>query len=201
MERRYPRLFYFLISKGHGGEKPHGLFHWRTESHDHRHEEQRQRRAGRQGHRVDRVHRVQGPSVAGSGKDPHRGHRETGGGRSSSNSSPLFPAWKRWCPSSSPTNWRAGNSRSRTRSIRVGDLEIGGPRFIVMAGPCTVESEEQLLESAYVVKKGGGSYSAGRAPSSRGPPLTVSREWRRKGSEASEEGPGEDGTARSSPRS
>jgi 3-deoxy-7-phosphoheptulonate synthase len=28
--------------------------------------------------------------------------------------------------------------------------------FVVMAGPCAVESEEQLLESAYVVKKGGG---------------------------------------------
>ncbi|MBP1722406.1 MAG: phospho-2-dehydro-3-deoxyheptanoate aldolase [Deltaproteobacteria bacterium] len=47
--------------------------------------------------------------------------------------------------------------------VRVGDLEIGGPRFIIMAGPCTVESEEQLMESAYVVKKGGGHILRGGA--------------------------------------
>ena len=47
--------------------------------------------------------------------------------------------------------------------VRVGDLEIGGPRFIVMAGPCTVESEEQLLESAYLVKKGGAHILRGGA--------------------------------------
>ena len=47
--------------------------------------------------------------------------------------------------------------------VRVGDLEIGGPRFIIMAGPCTVESEEQLMESAYVVKKGGGHVLRGGA--------------------------------------
>jgi 3-deoxy-7-phosphoheptulonate synthase len=47
--------------------------------------------------------------------------------------------------------------------VRVGDLEIGGPRFIIMAGPCTVESEEQLMESAYVVKKGGAHILRGGA--------------------------------------
>jgi 3-deoxy-7-phosphoheptulonate synthase len=47
--------------------------------------------------------------------------------------------------------------------VRVGDLEIGGPRFIVMAGPCTVESEEQLMESAYVAKKGGAHILRGGA--------------------------------------
>ena len=47
--------------------------------------------------------------------------------------------------------------------VRVGDLAIGGPRFIIMAGPCTVESEEQLMESAYVVKKGGAHILRGGA--------------------------------------
>ena len=47
--------------------------------------------------------------------------------------------------------------------IRIGDLEIGGPDFIVMAGPCSIESEEQLMESAYVVKKGGGHVLRGGA--------------------------------------
>jgi 3-deoxy-7-phosphoheptulonate synthase len=47
--------------------------------------------------------------------------------------------------------------------IHVGDLKIGGPEFIVMAGPCSIESEEQLMESAYIVKKGGGHILRGGA--------------------------------------
>ena len=47
--------------------------------------------------------------------------------------------------------------------ISVGDVEIGGPEFIVMAGPCSIESEEQLMESAYIVKKGGAHILRGGA--------------------------------------
>jgi 3-deoxy-7-phosphoheptulonate synthase len=47
--------------------------------------------------------------------------------------------------------------------IRVGDVEIGGSAFVVMAGPCSVESEEQMMESAYIVKKGGGHIIRGGA--------------------------------------
>ncbi|MBE9546733.1 MAG: 3-deoxy-7-phosphoheptulonate synthase [Proteobacteria bacterium] len=47
--------------------------------------------------------------------------------------------------------------------IRVGDVEIGGPEFVVMAGPCSIESEEQLMESAYIVKKGGAHMLRGGA--------------------------------------
>lgn len=47
--------------------------------------------------------------------------------------------------------------------ISVGDVKIGGPEFVVMAGPCSVESEEQLMESAYIVKKGGGHILRGGA--------------------------------------
>ena len=48
-------------------------------------------------------------------------------------------------------------------AIRVGDLKIGGTPFIVMAGPCSVESEEQLMESAYIVRKGGAQILRGGA--------------------------------------
>jgi 3-deoxy-7-phosphoheptulonate synthase len=47
--------------------------------------------------------------------------------------------------------------------IPVGDVKIGGPQFVVMAGPCSVESEEQLMESAYIVKKGGAHILRGGA--------------------------------------
>jgi len=39
--------------------------------------------------------------------------------------------------------------------IRMGDLEIGGEQIQVMAGPCAVESLEQLLETAAMVKEKG----------------------------------------------
>jgi 3-deoxy-7-phosphoheptulonate synthase len=42
-------------------------------------------------------------------------------------------------------------------------LAIGGSRFVVMAGPCSVESEEQMMEAAYIVKKGGAHIVRGGA--------------------------------------
>ena len=47
--------------------------------------------------------------------------------------------------------------------VRVGDLEIGGGKFVLMAGPCSVESEEQLLETARRVKRAGASVLRGGA--------------------------------------
>ncbi len=46
--------------------------------------------------------------------------------------------------------------------IQVGDIEIGGDQVQVMAGPCAVESREQLLESAYRVKEAGATILRGR---------------------------------------
>jgi 3-deoxy-7-phosphoheptulonate synthase len=48
-------------------------------------------------------------------------------------------------------------------TIRVGAVQIGGPEFIVMAGPCSIEDEAQLMESAYIVKKGGAQILRGGA--------------------------------------
>jgi len=42
-------------------------------------------------------------------------------------------------------------------------LTVGGDRLIVMAGPCSVESEEQILETAHVVKAAGASVLRGGA--------------------------------------
>jgi 3-deoxy-7-phosphoheptulonate synthase len=47
--------------------------------------------------------------------------------------------------------------------IRVGDLEIGGSEFIVMAGPCSVETREQLMETAEAVKQAGAQMLRGGA--------------------------------------
>lgn len=47
--------------------------------------------------------------------------------------------------------------------VRVGDLEIGGQAVIVMAGPCSVESETQMLETARAVKAAGATVLRGGA--------------------------------------
>ncbi len=47
--------------------------------------------------------------------------------------------------------------------IRVGSVEIGGGRFSVIAGPCAVESEAQILTIARLVKQAGGHLLRGGA--------------------------------------
>lgn len=47
--------------------------------------------------------------------------------------------------------------------VDVGGVKIGGGHFAVMAGPCSVESREQLLEAAKVVKACGGQFLRGGA--------------------------------------
>lgn len=47
--------------------------------------------------------------------------------------------------------------------IRVGGVDIGGPKVVVMAGPCSVEGEEQIMEVAQAVKEAGASILRGGA--------------------------------------
>ena len=47
--------------------------------------------------------------------------------------------------------------------VRVGDAVIGGPEPVVMAGPCSVEDEEQMVATAKAVKKAGATVLRGGA--------------------------------------
>ncbi|MDI3534101.1 MAG: 3-deoxy-7-phosphoheptulonate synthase [Thermosediminibacterales bacterium] len=47
--------------------------------------------------------------------------------------------------------------------IKIGDVEIGNGEFVVMAGPCAVESREQVLKTAHAVKKAGAKILRGGA--------------------------------------
>ena len=47
--------------------------------------------------------------------------------------------------------------------VDVDGIKIGGPHFAVMAGPCSVESEEQLLTTARAVKAAGATILRGGA--------------------------------------
>src|SRR5215471_11806247 len=47
--------------------------------------------------------------------------------------------------------------------VKVGDLEIGGPQFVVMAGPCSVEGHDQLIQTAEAVRNAGAQVLRGGA--------------------------------------
>ena len=47
--------------------------------------------------------------------------------------------------------------------IHVGSAAVGGGRFCVMAGPCSVESRDQIVETARIVKEAGASVLRGGA--------------------------------------
>ncbi len=47
--------------------------------------------------------------------------------------------------------------------VDVGGVKIGGPEVVVIAGPCSVESREQLLETAEGVKRAGAAMLRGGA--------------------------------------
>ncbi len=54
-------------------------------------------------------------------------------------------------------------SPNHKTEIRVGDVVIGGNSFVVIAGPCAVESEEQTIRIAHAVKAAGGQILRGGA--------------------------------------
>ena len=47
--------------------------------------------------------------------------------------------------------------------VRIGDVEIGGEKIVVCAGPCSVESEEQMISIAESVKAAGATMLRGGA--------------------------------------
>jgi 3-deoxy-7-phosphoheptulonate synthase len=53
--------------------------------------------------------------------------------------------------------------RKERTVVKIGKLSIGGPQFVVMAGPCSVETREQILKSAEIVKAAGAQMLRGGA--------------------------------------
>ena len=63
--------------------------------------------------------------------------------------------------------FKAENSR-----VTIDGIEIGGKRIVVMAGPCAVESEEQLIQAVRAVKEAGASVLRGGAFKPRTSPFS-----------------------------
>src|SRR6202521_5802521 len=56
---------------------------------------------------------------------------------------------------SAPYKFVSKEFRPGRSQIRVNGVEIGGSEFVVMAGPCSVESERQIMQTAEGVARAG----------------------------------------------
>jgi 3-deoxy-7-phosphoheptulonate synthase len=66
-----------------------------------------------------------------------------------------LPGVARVVPLSRPYKLVSREMHPEDTVVRIGDVEVGGPRIVVIAGPCAVESREQALTIARQVKLAG----------------------------------------------
>jgi 3-deoxy-7-phosphoheptulonate synthase len=65
---------------------------------------------------------------------------------------------------SAPYKFVSREFKTTPTVVQVGqDIEVGGDEFVVMAGPCSVESEKQILETAEIARRGGAKVLRGGA--------------------------------------
>ncbi|MGH9407398.1 MAG: 3-deoxy-7-phosphoheptulonate synthase [Terriglobia bacterium] len=64
---------------------------------------------------------------------------------------------------SAPYKFVSREFKGERSRIRAGGVEIGGDDFVVMAGPCSVENEKQILETAAAVAEAGAKILRGGA--------------------------------------
>ncbi|HEX6546809.1 MAG TPA: 3-deoxy-7-phosphoheptulonate synthase, partial [Bryobacteraceae bacterium] len=64
---------------------------------------------------------------------------------------------------SAPYKFVSREFRSVKSVFQINGVEIGGDDFVVMAGPCSVENERQILETAHAVAKAGAKFLRGGA--------------------------------------
>ena len=70
----------------------------------------------------------------------------------------------------SPYKLASRSFRPAGTVVKVGDVEIGGERVVVMAGPCSVESRDQIERSAEIVARAGAQVIRGGAFKPRSSP-------------------------------
>ncbi len=71
-----------------------------------------------------------------------------------------------------PYKYASRDFAQSSTSIPVNGINVGGEKVVVMAGPCSVESREQILETAHAVKEAGGSVLRGGAFKPRSSPYS-----------------------------
>lgn len=71
-----------------------------------------------------------------------------------------------------PYKLASRNFSPANSQIRVRDVVIGGEQLVVMAGPCSVESREQIIETAHAIKESGATILRGGAFKPRSSPYS-----------------------------
>ena len=66
-------------------------------------------------------------------------------------------------PISKPYKLVSRDFKKEDTVVRVGDVDVGGNSFVVMAGPCSIEGREQLYQTAQAVRKAGARILRGGA--------------------------------------
>jgi 3-deoxy-7-phosphoheptulonate synthase len=74
-----------------------------------------------------------------------------------------MPGVERVTPISEPYKLPSRHSHPEDTVVRVGDAQVGGRALAIIAGPCSVESREQMLETAHAVKEAGANLLRGGA--------------------------------------
>jgi len=75
----------------------------------------------------------------------------------------LMPGVEKIVPIMKPYKLVSREGRDENTVIKVGNVTIGGDNLAIIAGPCAVESRQQLLTAAYQVKRAGGQIIRGGA--------------------------------------
>jgi len=83
-----------------------------------------------------------------------------------------FPGVESVMPILKPYKLAGKELRTEDSVCRVGNAEIGGGKFCVVAGPCSVESREQIMESAQIVRDAGATMLRGGAYKPRTSPYS-----------------------------
>ncbi|MBU4580836.1 MAG: 3-deoxy-7-phosphoheptulonate synthase, partial [Proteobacteria bacterium] len=84
-------------------------------------------------------------------------------GRIHLKSAAFLPGVEKVVPILKPYKLAGREFQENDTVIQVGEVRIGGPEFTVIAGPCSIESEEQMMECGYVAKKAGAKILRGGA--------------------------------------
>ncbi|WP_297200280.1 3-deoxy-7-phosphoheptulonate synthase [Thermanaeromonas sp.] len=74
-----------------------------------------------------------------------------------------MPGVEKVIPILKPYKLAAREFKPEDTVVEVGELKIGGPDLHIIAGPCAVESREQLLETAHAVREAGATMLRGGA--------------------------------------
>jgi 3-deoxy-7-phosphoheptulonate synthase len=84
----------------------------------------------------------------------------------------MMPGVERVVPVVKPFKVASREFKPTDTVFPIGDYSVGGDDFIIMAGPCSVESRSQILETAHAVKEAGAHVLRGGAFKPRSSPYS-----------------------------